>query len=403
MCESPFCDVVFTPRVHNQRYHTQQCKRDAENVARRQVSTYGTALLEREANALKETRTSVGLLEESEADIREQIDHLRAVNRSLARENAKLKAAKYEIASFVKEAVYENLKDLKLPPVKKNPPVGKGKGTPEVALAQLSDWQIGKLTSTYNVEACEEAIELYGDKQIRITEIQRSDHPVNEAHIWLLGDMVEGEGIFPGQAHHLDKSLYYQVVVDGPRIIVNYLRRMLGVYDRLHVVGIAGNHGRIGAKSHHEMKPETNADRMLYGICRNMLADEKRITWDIPIGTFEGEFYTIDQVGSKRHLLLHGHEITGGATPVAAITNRMKGWATGAIPEHFDYAHMGHFHNPTRFTVNRMTAWINGTPETSNGYAVEKMGASGRPCQYLFFSHPEHGITSEHCIYLDNN
>lgn len=395
-CASPFCDEEFLPRTHNQKYHTAQCKRDAENVARRQIATYGTATLEREAFTIKEAQTLAVELT-ADTSVEEQLDHLRTVNRTLARENAKLKAAKYEIASFVKEAVIENIKDLNLAPVKKSTPASKSKGTPEVAIAQLSDWQIGKLTESYNVDACEEAIEQFADKQIRITEMQRSDHPVNDARIWLLGDMVEGEGIFPGQAHHLDKSLYYQVVVDGPRIIVNYLRRMLGVYDRLHVVGIAGNHGRIGGRSYHEMNPETNADRMLYAICRNMLEHEKRITWDIPLESLEGDFYTIDTVGEKKHLLLHGHQFRS----ISGVEKRMMGWATGGIRDHFDYAHLGHLHTPTRLTVNRMTVWVNGSPETDNGYASEVMGASGRPCQYLFFSHPQHGITSEHCIYLE--
>jgi len=98
-------------------------------------------------------------------------------------------------------------------------------------------------------------------------------------------------------------------------------------------------------------------------------------------------------------MLMHGHKIRGSGK-LNTIENKMIRWMT-ALP-HFDYALMGHFHTPTRMTVNNRIIYINGTTESNNGWAVETLGSIGRPCQYLFYAHPEHGITAEYPLYLDH-
>ena len=74
----------------------------------------------------------------------------------------------------------------------------------EVAVAVLSDWQLAKVTPDYNSLICEERINKYADKVVSLTEIQRADHPVKDNHVWVLGDIVEGELIFPGQSFLID-------------------------------------------------------------------------------------------------------------------------------------------------------------------------------------------------------
>src|SRR5262245_9286373 len=83
----------------------------------------------------------------------------------------------------------------------------------------LSDWHLAKRTASYNSDVCEQRIEAYADKVLRLTALQRSDHPVKHLRAYLLGDLLEDELIFPGQAHLIDASLYRQVMVDGPRIL----------------------------------------------------------------------------------------------------------------------------------------------------------------------------------------
>ena len=236
------------------------------------------------------------------------------VRAALTRTLRQLETAKASKAELV-EAVYRAAHDAAVsfaytpvpPPVKR-----KVSRNAEVAVAMLGDWQLGKVTPDYNSEVCEDRIRQYAEKVIEMTQIQRADHPVNELHVWLLGDLVEGEMIFPGQAHRIDGGLYRQVVLNGPRILSDFLRRMLTVYDKVTVLGIIGNHGAIGGLFRKEMAPDTNADRMLYRIVADRLSDEKRLSWVIPDAQGERSWYAIDHIGNYSALLFHGDQVRGG-------------------------------------------------------------------------------------------
>lgn len=376
LCNAPQCKNKFKPKVHNQKYCSLQCKRDVENVVRRRP------IHEFEDLAV----------DPPEEDI---LTYLRAVNLRLARENARLKVEKFEVKDLIEHMVSEG---LHFDPVKQ-PKKDNRTGVKLTAAAVLSDWQVGKKTPNFDVFVAEQRLNSYLDKAFRLTDLHRSEAPMREFKLWALGDMVEGEGIFPGQQHYLDADLYNQVVIHTPRLLVNIIRRALQYFDTVNFYGISGNHGAIGGRARSDYHPTSNADRMVYGIVQQIMADESRITWEIPQETYEGDFYAIDHIGDKSVLLTHGHQINGIGTQ-ASIGRRVKDWATGAIPEHFDYVVMGHFHNATRFTFNDIITYINGTLESSNGWA-RKLGHSGRPCQYFMIFNQENGVEAEYPIYLD--
>lgn len=337
-----------------------------------------------------------------EAALETELDEKgKALDRALRRlAEEKLKNARLYDAVY--QAAFDSSKALRLKPV--TPPAkDRRRKAEETAVAVLSDWQLAKVTPTYSSTVCEERIERYAEKVIDLVEIQRADHPVRELRVWLLGDIVEGELIFPGQQHLIDSSLYTQVTVDGPRILGNFLRRMLANFDKVHVVGVIGNHGALGGRSRRDYNPESNADRMLYRIMQQILVGEKRLTWIIPDGDRERHWYAVDTIGSLSTLLIHGDQIRGGFAgfPWYGLAKKGWGWATGAVPEHFDEIAFGHYHQPTRMTLNRITARCNGSTESTNTYAMEQLAAVGRPSQWLLFAHPERGITAEYCVWLD--
>lgn len=305
------------------------------------------------------------------------------------------------------EAVYRAVSDahvgMKMAPVPPPPKVGASKKTAEMVIPVISDWQLAKITPTYSSDVCEQRVELYAEKVLELAAIQRADHPVKECRVWILGDIVEGELIFPGQSHLIDASLYRQVTVDGPRILGNFLRRMLSAFDKVHVTAVIGNHGALGGRSRRDYDPETNADRMLYRIVQQLLAGESRLTWTIPEGQHDRNWYAVDQIGEKSALLFHGDQIRGGfaGMPWYGYLKKVLGWNAGAVEEHFDYAVSGHWHQPTSFVLNNKLVYVNGSTESTNTYAMEQLAAVGRPCQWLFFAHPQRGITAEYRVWLD--
>lgn len=313
----------------------------------------------------------------------------------LARRLHKEKRSKDDVVEATLKAARAAFLAVRIPPVK-SPPKD-SRRSPEVAAVVLSDWQLGKITPDYNSDICEQRIELLGDKLIELVNIQRSHHPVKELRVWLVGDIVEGEDIFPGQFELIDSSLYQQQV-RATEILTKFLRKMLANFESIHVVGIIGNHGRTGRKG--QMSVETNSDRLAYTFTKMRLEDETRITWEIPEGNLD-HWYGIDKVGEKAFFLWHGYNIKGSmGLPWYGYYKKVLGWAVGGITEHFDYAISGHYHQAASFPINTKMVYVNGSTESHNSFASEMLASVGFPCQWLLFIHPKRGITAEYRVWL---
>lgn len=342
---------------------------------------------------------------EDTSDYRERFRDLQRQHDSTLRQLARAKARTEDLVDAVYRAAGEAAAALDLPAVPA-PPADRRKRPEEVAVAVLSDWQLAKLTPTYNSQVCERRIERFANEVLGITEIQRADHPVRKCHVWALGDILEGEMIFPGQSWLIDASLYRQVCIDGPRILANFLRKMLLKFDSVEFHGVIGNHGAIGGRARREMHPESNGDRMIYRITQQLLESEPRITWDIPDGgSGERNWYAIARIGRYSSLLIHGDQLRGyGGMPWYGLQKKVGGWRLGAIDDEFQDVYMGHYHQPTRVTLNDVTARCSGSPESHNSYAAEQLAAVGRPSQPLMFVNPSKGIvTAEYTIWLDED
>jgi hypothetical protein len=327
------------------------------------------------------------------------LDFLRSENKRLSRLLDKHKMVKDEATSAVYQAAYDAFADFTLPPVSR-PSLSKIKGTPETAVAVFADWQLGKITPDYNSSVLEDRIELYTEKLIEITEIQRKHHNVDNLHVWLLGDIVEGEEIFPGQSHLIDSGLYRQVGVNGPRVLSKFLNAALQNFDRVHVTGVIGNHGSVGGRLKRVHDPETNMDRLLYKIVNLIFESNDRISFNIPDGRGERNFYAIDEIGNYKTLLIHGDQLPAPSS-IASYKTKILSWKDGGIPEYFDDVFMGHYHQQFKMSLGSTVLRISGSPESYNTYAQEYFFSMSRPSQQLMFVHPERGVTCEYTIWLD--
>jgi hypothetical protein len=339
------------------------------------------------------------------------VEALRESNAHLLRQLDREKNRTELLQAGLNRAITDALSGLRIPPVPKplKMKYKAGAGREEKAIVVLSDIQGGKVTPTYNSTVAEERVMRYARKVALLTGIARHDHPLNEARVYLLGDQIEGEFNFPHQPHQIDASLFRQIK-DGAEVHANFLRDLLANFEKVHVVGIIGNHGRIGGRNQC-VNPETNSDRMLYNLTQTILRYEKRLTWNIPWERDERAWYAVDYPFAEGRyeevttdhgfLLFHGDQIPGSANHSdATIARHIYGWASGAVPEPFSYAIYGHWHRPRSSRFNRFRFWANGSVESTNTYAQEKLAAVGFPEQTLLFCHAERGVTAEYLVDL---
>jgi hypothetical protein len=281
------------------------------------------------------------------------------------------------------------------PPAIPTPPATKRKPETEVAVAHLSDTQFGKITQTYDSEIASERVQEFARRAVKCIERHKQYATVDEVHLYLGGDMIEGELIFPGQAHMIDQSVFDQAVKTCPDALARCIMTLAAVVKRVHVVCVYGNHGRPASK-HAGSHPRTNWDRVVYEVARMMVGKTDRVTWNIP-----DDFYAVNEVLGHRHLIVHGHQMRGGFAgfPWYGVAKRAWGWID-ALPETWGHLYLGHFHTYTNGSLNGRWWFANGTTESDNEYAREELSASGVPVQRLQFWSAEHGLVADRPIYL---
>jgi len=268
----------------------------------------------------------------------------------------------------------------------------------EVALWHMTDWQGAKRTVSYNSEIMRDRVLEFAKKAVAITEIQRADHPVKEVTIAFGGDMVEGLFNFPTQAFEIDATLFEQYV-NVSRLIVDVVRFALANYEKVTVVPEWGNHGRIGSKRDNVPRSD-NFDRMCYELSKQLLAGEKRLTWqDCP------EDIQRIEIGNYRALLIHGDEVgrNGFASPGAIVQHANK-WRSGSYPWEFRDVYIGHYHTHAEWSMaNGLGAvYQTGSTESDNRYAGVMLAASATPSQRLHFIDPVKGrVTAAYKVWLD--
>ena len=152
------------------------------------------------------------------------------LRRALMRVQKKLLQTKQKVDDLVEathHAAYDAMLAMgALSPVKE-PTLGKSKAKTEVALWHLTDWQGAKKTVSYDSEVMRKRVLEFAEKAVRITDIQRADHPVDEVTIMFGGDMIEGLFNFPSQAFEIDSTLFEQYV-NVSRLCVDVVRLIMG-------------------------------------------------------------------------------------------------------------------------------------------------------------------------------
>jgi hypothetical protein len=337
---------------------------------------------------------AVSLLDEAQE--KESNDELRATLNRTLRQLARARAKTDDLVEAVYRAAGDAITAHQSPTHK--PRADRRTKGAEAALWHLTDWQGAKVTTSYNRDVMWQRVHTFVDKAEHITNIQRTEHPVNHVTILFGGDMVEGLFNFPTQPFEVDATLFEQWV-SVSRLLGEVVTRALGIYDTVQVVPEWGNHGRIGSKRDAVPRSD-NVDRMCYETARQLLSHEKRLVWlDCP------EDIQRVEIGNYRAVLMHGDE-TGrnGFVSPNTFKNYLAGLRSGAYGWDFSDVYTGHYHTHNEHALrDGRGAWYQtGSTESDNRYARDGMGAAAQPSQRLHFIHPELGrVTAQYKIQLD--
>jgi hypothetical protein len=326
------------------------------------------------------------------------VKELRQAMLRLQKQLKQSKERNEDLVFATRQAAYDAMLTFgKIPPVPAVT-IDKRKAKGEVALWHMTDWQGAKRTATYNSQVMRRRVMEFAEKAVRITDIQRADHPVKEVTIAFGGDMVEGLFNFPSQAFEIDSTLFEQYV-NVSRLCVDVVRFALANYEKVTVVPEWGNHGRIGSKRDNVPRSD-NFDRMCYELAHQLLQGEKRLVWqDCP------EDIQRIEIGNYRALLIHGDEVgrNGFASPGAIVQHANK-WRSGSYPWEFRDVYIGHYHTHAEWSMaNGLGAvYQTGSTESDNRYAGVMLAASATPSQRLHFIDPVKGrVTAAYKVWLD--
>jgi hypothetical protein len=281
------------------------------------------------------------------------------------------------------------------------PPRSKHAKHAEVALLHLTDTHIGAVTKTFNTSVAERRVMSTIMKTIRLAEIQREAHPVDECVVILGGDLIEQTGQFPHQAWAVDASTFEQLFT-AARILEAAILTLADHFATIRVYLTPGNHGRVGrgkGRQSLDYESETNWDRIVGRIIGERVHEDPRIEW-----VFPESWYQLVTIGEYACLAHHGDTIRGfgGNIPAYGIIKKHLAWSSGVMP-HFVDAYLGHFHSPMTLPMNNGgRVFVTPSLVSDSAYAKEFVAATSLPAQRLHFVDPRAGrVTSEYLIWVD--
>lgn len=324
----------------------------------------------------------------SPASFEERVQHAKESALKQQTESSKRAEA---LAQARHELLVETVRDAVTPlkfkaPQNVRPYTGSGKpGTEEAACLLLSDTHIGKKTDRYNIEIAMARVRRVFEALFEIVAIHRRAYPINELHVFMAGDIVDGEMIYPTHQYHVDGHMVKQIF-SGVPTLVEMLAACGAMFRDVHVHCIRGNHGRGGSKMAHE---ESNWDNITYLVLQTATQHLKNVHWDVPLG-----WKQIVDVKGKKVLHYHGHQIKMTLNlPWYGITTRVARWASTEQLNDFDIAVQGHFHSSSLLQWNNKTVFTNGTTVDGDEFALEFLGLESSQSQWCFGIHPRRGLT----------
>lgn len=277
------------------------------------------------------------------------------------------------------------------PKTRKKPRKRSGRTTAPLVrpLVILTDWQLGKVTRTYDMATCADRVSQAVQAATKWIEHYRGTWRIEGIDILFNGDMVEGETIFESQVWEIEAPVLDQAL-EASRLMASAVDELSALHDDVRVICVQGNHGRVGRKGGVE-HPRTNWDRVAYEMA-SMRCESPWASWRIAEDTYE----VFESVGGFRVCATHGDVSRGN--PSVAWPRRIP--KLRHVLEGFDLLVIGHNHHHLDMSVDLTRFLQVGSTESDSEYARDLLATESKPSQALV-AIGERGIVGTHVLYLD--
>ena len=237
----------------------------------------------------------------------------------------------------------------------------------------VSDFHFGRRTAGWDTKTASRTLSTITKKLYNIIQTYKP----NNLYAIFLGDIIDGEAVYPEQAYELELTGFEQVY-EGAYVFLNNFLIPLASVCNLTIDGVPGNHAylRVAHK-------KTNLDAFFYATVEQGLR-ERRVK--VPSRFFarglnDSLEVKLSACGKFNVLIGHGHFLRSiDGIPASSAQRRVLSWIStyGAMNASIDLAAFGHFHRFSLFAIPS-GRWIlfNGCLLAYDEFGLTRYGSHG--------------------------
>lgn len=270
---------------------------------------------------------------------------------------------------------------------------GKEPLPPEILWFEISDSQLGTDVdpiktgnlNTHNWTIFIQKLNKWETEVIDIINERRSIRPIQEVILALGGDIVEGHGIFQGQAYELDQDIYCQIMF-GSRDFAQSFSRIIATFPEISfsLLGVAGNHGSLRDKNSGGAPFRANWDLVLYQLMKLRI---EKLNFPNVTFNFPETWFIVVKTWGWNHLLVHGDDCPStGGIPLAGLQKVVNKYQN-LLQMPINFAHIGHWHSPASLSTSLGCLEVNGSWIGINSFT--KVILEGTPAVQMVHGYTE--------------
>jgi hypothetical protein len=256
----------------------------------------------------------------------------------------------------------------------------------------LADWHLAKITESYNLDIAKTRVTKLTESIMKIVSLHA---PIRKLHLFVTGDVVQGENTHQGSViGSTSCGALEQVYSHAIPIYTELLLSLNQGIPEVELYGVDGNHGRYDKTA----PSKTNWDAFFYESLKMALIQQPKIHVYPPRW-----FYQLVNIRGFRFFIVHGDQVNvSNGIPLFALRRKMQEWY--AYVDGFNYGYTGHFHSKSADQVNSRADYTICPPlVTGDEWALEKVGRASEPKQLCFGIHNTYGRTFTYDLICDKN